>query len=261
MPKLQPPTHLPHREADVSPDEWALRVNLAASCRLIAHYEWDELVQNHASARLQEDRGFLINPFGVHYFEINASSLVRITAEGRPAADSPYDVNPAALATHREIYRARRDVGCILHTHTIPGIAVATQPEGLLPLTQTALFFFRDNLRYHSYDGVAVTEPEGRSIANDLGQAQALLLRNHGLIVAEPTIPHAFTTLFYLERACALQLALQSSGTKVVPLEPTLQRLVRNQLEAYPAEYRLSGVMEWPGLLRLLDRKDSSFRH
>lgn len=244
----------------VGPEEWALRVDLAACYRLIAHYGMDDLIYNHASARLPgADDHFLINSYGLMYEEMSASSLIRIDLDGKVVdpVEHAYGINRAGFVIHAAVHRARPDVGCVIHTHTPAGMAVSALECGLLPLAQTSMFF--EKVALHEYEGVAVDLAEQERLVRDLGDANAMILRNHGLLAMGPTIAEAFTALYWLERACQLQVMAMSCNTALHL--PTPEVVERTNHLYKPQTRRPFGLMEWPALLRMLDRRDPSFRH
>ena len=244
--------------AEVSDEEWELRVNLAACYRIIAMHGWDDLVFTHISARVPGDEEhFLINAYGLLFEEMTASSLIKIDLKGNKVLDSPYPVNEAGFVIHSAVHEARDDVVCVLHTHTRAGVAVSAQADGLLPLSQTSLFPLT-TLAYHDYEGVALNEGEKPRLVADLGNNNAMILRNHGLLTAGPTIADAFLMMYALETACQTQLLAQSSGGDLIHVpQPIVDGM---QAQAEQAMKGLGGELIWPGLLRKLDRKDSSFR-
>ena len=242
----------------VSDEEWELRVNLAACYRVIALYGWDDLVFTHISARVPgPEEHFLLNAYGLLFEEMTASSLVKVDLSGEKVLDSPHAVNPAGFVIHSAVHEARSDVGCVLHTHTRAGIAVSAQASGLLPLSQVSLFPLI-SLAYHDYEGVAINPDEKSRLVADLGDKNALILRNHGLLTTGPTIPDAFLMMYALETACQIQLAAQATGGELIHVaEPIVDGM---QAQAEEAMRGLGGQLAWPGLLRKLDRRDSSFR-
>ncbi len=259
------PTHLPLQSMKdrCSPEEWKARVDLAACYRLVAHYEMADMMANHISARVPgEDNAFLINAYGMLYEEITASSPIKIDVDGNILArpdfgDLDYGVNKAGYVIHGAIHRARHDVECVIHTHTWAGMAVSSLECGLLPMTQTAMRFLK--IGYHDYEGVVLDRAEEASLLRDLGQGEALILRNHGLLVAGRTIAEAFNWMHRLELACRTQLAAMATGAKLVPVRGEV--LERTYLNYQPQTRRPYGVMEWPALLRKLDRADPGFRY
>jgi ribulose-5-phosphate 4-epimerase/fuculose-1-phosphate aldolase len=242
----------------VSEAEWDARVHLAACYRLIAMYGWDDLVFTHVSARVPgPDDLFLINPYGMLFEEITASSLIKVDLEGNKVSDSPFPVNPAGFVIHSAVHEARADVGCVLHTHTRAGIAVSAQAEGLLPISQTSLFPYA-TLAYHDYEGVALNDDEKPRLVADLGSNNALILRNHGLLTTGPTIADAFLMMYVLETACQIQVMAQSSGGELIQVpKPIVEGI---QAQAAEVTRGLGGQLVWPGLLRKLDRVDRSYR-
>ncbi len=243
----------------VSAEEWQTRVDLAACYRLVAMHGWDDLVFTHISAAVPgPDDHFLINPYGLLFEEITASSLVKVDLGGNKVLDSPYDINPAGFVIHSAIHEARHDVRCILHTHTEDGIAVSVQQHGLLPLNQIALF---PNISqsYHDYEGVALLDDEKPRLVADLGENAFLILRNHGLLTAASSIPDAFLQMFIFEKACAIQIKAMSGGSQLIAVDERIQKGMKQQ--AKEVTRGLGGHLAWPGLIRKLDRTDSSFRN
>jgi ribulose-5-phosphate 4-epimerase/fuculose-1-phosphate aldolase len=233
------------------------RVHLAALYRLVAHFGWTDLVQTHISARVPGEPGhFLINPYGMMFHEITASSLVKIDYDGELVEGAEYPVNKAGFIIHSAIHRARPDVNCVLHTHTRAGVAVSCQRDGLLPLSQHAMVL-TGNVAYHDYEGVALdTDEQGRLVAH-LGNKRAMILRNHGLLSAGTTIPEAFETMYYLEMGCKIQIDAMSGGAPVLLQPPEIAEKVAGQYNTYAHPI---GMRAWPGLLRMLDAKDPSYR-
>jgi ribulose-5-phosphate 4-epimerase/fuculose-1-phosphate aldolase len=242
----------------VSEDERQLRVDLAACYRIIAMHGWDDLVFTHISARVPgPEEHFLINPYGMLFEEITASSLVKVNLAGDKVVDSPHPVNPAGFTIHSAVHEARHDVGCVLHTHTRAGVAVSAQKDGLLPLSQISLIPYA-TLGYHDYEGIALNEAEKPRLVADLGANKALILRNHGLLTVGPTIADAFLMMYALETACQTQIMAQSSGGELVQVPAPIVAGIEAQVEQ--ATRGLGGELAWPGLLRKLDRRDTSFR-
>lgn len=244
---------------EVSAEEWQVRVDLAACYRLIAMYGWDDLVFTHASARVPgPDEHFLINAYGNLFEEMTASSLVKVDLSGDVVMETPYSINPAGFTIHSAVHEARPDVGCVLHTHTKAGVAVSMQKGGLLPLSQVSLFPLI-SLGYHDYEGVALNPEEKPRLVADLGDRTNLILRNHGLLTAAPTIPDAFLAMYVLETACQTQLLAQSAGVELTRVDPRILQGIAAQAEEVTKG--LGGQLAWPGLLRKLDRQDPSFRN
>lgn len=249
-------TEMPSLRQQVPDEEWQLRVDLAAAYRMVAMFGWDDLVFTHLSARVPGDDGhgghaFLINPYGLFFEEITASSLIKVDAEGRPLMDTPYPVNPAGFVIHSAVHEARHDIVCVVHTHTVEGVAVSAQEEGLLPISQQACFPLT-NLAYHGYEGLALRDAEKARLVEDLGHANNLILRNHGLLTCGRSVAEAFLAMYRLQRACEVQIAAQAGGR--------LTRVSQDIIDGMPAQARevskgLGSRLVWPGLLRRLDRR------
>jgi ribulose-5-phosphate 4-epimerase/fuculose-1-phosphate aldolase len=236
----------------VSAAEWEARVDLAAAYRLVAHYKWDDLVFTHISMRVPDaDDQFLINPYGLFFDEITASSLVKIDLAGKKVGDSPFEVNAAGFVIHSAIHAARHDARCVMHTHTLNGVAVSAQRAGLLPISQHSMFTL-SSLAYHDFEGPALNDDEKPRLVADLGDKSSLILRNHGLLTVGETVADAFVAMYYLEASCAIQVRAQSGGELIpVPKEVLDQAVSRTR----------QGPRVWPGLLRRLDRQDPSYKH
>ena len=247
---------------DVSAEEWEARVDLAAIYRLVDHYEWSDLLGTHISARVPGAPGnFLINPFGLMWDEITASSLVKIDMDGNILSDTNYDINPAGYTLHSAILMARPEVNYAIHTHTQSGTAIATQTEGLLPITQHALHILA-HTGYHEYGGIETNPDERDRIAASLADHEVLILRNHGLITVGKTAGEAFMWMYRAERACRMQLAVQQAGAPLTPISEKVQdeTLELNRFLNSEKGYRTIGVNEWPALRRKLDRLDPSYK-
>lgn len=245
-------------ENQVSVEEWQVRTDLAACYRIIAMNGWDDLIFTHISARVPgSDNHFLINPYGMMFEEITASSLVKVDLNGDKVMESPHPVNPAGFVIHSAVHAARHDAGCVLHTHTKAGVAVSIQAEGLLPLSQISLIAY-GSLAYHDYEGIALNEDEKPRLVADLGENNALILRNHGLLTAGATIADAYLFMYALETACQIQIMAQSSGAGLMQIpQPIVDGI---QAQAEQVLKGLGGALAWPGLLRKLDRRDASYR-
>jgi ribulose-5-phosphate 4-epimerase/fuculose-1-phosphate aldolase len=242
----------------VSDDEWQTRVDLAACYRIIAMHGWDDLVFTHISARVPgPEEHFLLNPYGMLFEEISASSLIKVDLDGEKVLDSPHPVNPAGFVIHSAVHAARHDVGCVLHTHTKAGVAVSAQADGLLPLSQISLFPY-STLAYHDYEGIALNDDERPRLVADLGEKNALILRNHGLLTVGATIADAFLMMYALETACQTQIMALSGGAKLSQVPAPIVAGIQAQAEQVTRG--LGGQIAWPGLLRKLDRRDPSFR-
>ena len=243
----------------VSPQEWAMRVDIAACYRLVALFGMNDLVYNHISGRVPgEDAHFLINPYGYAYEEVTASSLVKIDFDGNIVQDSGtgYGINLAGFVIHSAVHRGRADVGCVIHTHSPAGMAVSALKCGLLPLTQNAMFF--GAIGYHDYEGPAVDLDEQARLVSDLGANAALILRNHGLLTAGATVCEAFVTMHWLERACQAQLQAMACNTELNMPGAEVIGLTNERYK--PGRRRSITELEWPALLRMLDRRDPSYR-
>lgn len=239
-----------------SPEEWAVRVDLAAAYRLVALHGWDDLIFTHLSARVPGTDHFLINPYGLLFEEITASSLVKVDVDGRVVEPSPYPVNPAGFTIHSALHMSRDDAHCVIHLHTVQGQGVAAQPGGLLPITQTALVV-GDDVAYHDFEGVAEDLDERERIVADLGDRHALILRNHGTLTVGETVADAWLRMYFLERACEAQIAAQAGGT---PLATRPDACARTSAIAQASMQKISRELAWPALLRKLDRLDPTYR-
>jgi ribulose-5-phosphate 4-epimerase/fuculose-1-phosphate aldolase len=242
----------------VAEAEWQARVDLAAAYRLVAHYGWDDLIFTHLSARVPgPEHHFLINPYGMMFEEITASSLVKINLQGEIVSPSPYFVNPAGFTIHSAVHAAREDALCVIHLHTSHGIAVSAQQDGLQPISQQSLFALA-SLAYHEYEGLALDEDEKARLVADLGNKNNMILRNHGLLTVGKTPAEAFLSMYILENACRIQILAQSGGLQLHPVSQSILDKVASQLGAVTVGQ--GAQLTWPGLLRKLDRMDSSFR-
>jgi ribulose-5-phosphate 4-epimerase/fuculose-1-phosphate aldolase len=242
----------------VSADEWEIRVNLAAAYRLVAHYGWDDLVFTHISARVPgPEHHFLINPYGMMFEEITASSLIKIDLEGNKVMDSPYEVNPAGFTIHSCIHAAREDVSCIVHVHSLNGVAVSAQKDGVLPISQQSLFVL-SSLAYHDYEGIALNPGEQPRLVKDLGKKTYLMLRNHGLLTVGASPADAFLYMYIFESACMIQVRAQSGGKELIQIPGPILEGIR--LAARQATRGMGGSLVWPGLLRKLDRVNSGYQ-
>lgn len=244
--------------ADHVPTERELREDLAAAYRLIALFGMTDLVFTHLSARLPgEGHRFLVNPYGLLFEEVTASSLVEVDAEGEPAQPTSWKVNPAGFVIHSAVHLGRTDANCVMHTHTLAGMTVAAQQGGLLPLNQMSIEF-HGRVALHAYEGVAADDnlDERQRLVRDLGDRPAMILRNHGLLTAGRTVAEAFYWMYYLEQACRIQVAAQSTGAPLsMPPEPVLER-TRAQFTIGPSK----GWLPWQALKRKLDREQPDYR-
>jgi ribulose-5-phosphate 4-epimerase/fuculose-1-phosphate aldolase len=244
-------------QSQVSPEEWAIRCDLAACYRLVALYGWSDLVFTHISAKLPgPDHHFLINPYGLMFDEITASSLVKVDKDCNKVIDSPYPVNPAGFVIHSAVHEAREDAGCVLHTHTRAGVAVSAQAAGVLPISQQSTFVL-GSLAYHGYQGVAFRPEEKPSLQADLGHANYLMLRNHGLLTVGKTIPDAFLHMYVFESTCQIQISAQAGGP-LTQVEPSIVQGVAQAMKVQTGG--MGGAFVWPSLLRKLERTDVSYK-
>lgn len=236
----------------VSAEEWQLRVDLAACYRLVALYGWSDLVFTHISARIPgPDHHFLINPYGLMFDEITASSLVKVDQQCNKIIDSPYPVNPAGFVIHSAVHAAREDIQCVLHTHTRAGIAVSAQKNGVLPISQQSTFVLA-SLAYHDYEGVAFRDDEKPRLQADMGNANFLMLRNHGLLTCGKTIADAFLSMYTFENTCQIQIAAQSGGGELTQVNPKIVEGVGQAMKVQTGG--LGGQFVWPSLIRKLDQ-------
>ena len=242
----------------ITEEEWRVRVDLAATYRLVAFYGWDDLIFTHISARVPgPDEHFLINPYGLMFDEITASSLVKVNLEGEILLHSHYDINPAGFTIHSAVHAVREDAACVMHLHTVDGIAVSIQEAGLLPLSQQSLFAL-SSMSYHDYEGVALNPDEKSRLQADLGDATSMILRNHGLLTVDQTIADTFLRMFVLQRACEIQIRALAGDQKLLPISQTILDGIVTQSKT--ATLDAGGLLAWPGLLRKLDRLDPGYR-
>jgi ribulose-5-phosphate 4-epimerase/fuculose-1-phosphate aldolase len=247
--------------AEMPSAEWEQRVALAACYRLLAHYRMTDLIYTHSTVRVPGEPGrFLINPYGYRWEEITASSLVKIDIDGNKVGDSPHRVNPAGFTIHSAVHMARHDAACVIHTHTRAGMAVSAMKDGLLPISQIALQFY-GRLGVHDYEGVALDLDERQRIIADLGASNCgVILRNHGLLTVGRTVAEAFQLMFYLDRACEVQVSALSMGRELVIPPPTICEKVGQQSDQMAFD---DGdlQLEWAAHLRMLDALDPSYRN
>jgi ribulose-5-phosphate 4-epimerase/fuculose-1-phosphate aldolase len=237
--------------AQVGSDEWQQRVNLAACYRLVALYGWDDLIFTHISARVPgPEHHFLINPYGLMFGEITASSLVKVDLDGQKVGESPYDINPAGFTIHSAVHAAREDANCVLHVHSVNGIAVSAQEDGVLPLSQHSIFVL-SSLGYHDYEGVALEADEKPRLVRDLADKRFLMLRNHGLLTVGRTVAEAFVAMYFFETSCMVQVRAMAGGMPLRRIGAAVLDGAQRQLEVVT---RGAGFgMAWPALLRRLD--------
>ena len=249
--------HIPSLKDAVSAGEWQLRCDLAAAYRLVAAYGWSDLVFTHISARIPgPEHHFLINPYGLMFDEITASSLVRVDQDCKQLSESPFPVNPAGFVIHSAIHAAREDAGCVLHTHSRAGVAVSAQKCGVLPISQQSTFVL-GSLAYHDYEGVALRDDEKPRLQADLGRANYLLLRNHGLLTVGKTVADAFLNMYIFENTCRIQLDAQAGG-ELVQVNPEIIKGVGAAMKTVTVGQGANLV--WPALLRKLERMDPGYR-
>jgi ribulose-5-phosphate 4-epimerase/fuculose-1-phosphate aldolase len=250
--------NIPSLKDQVSPEEWQLRVDLAAAYRLVALYGWSDLVFTHISARIPgPEHHFLINPYGLMFDEITASSLVKVDQDCHKLSDSPFPVNPAGFTIHSAVHAAREDAGCVMHTHTRAGVGVAAQRDGVLPISQQSTFVLA-SLAYHDYEGVAFREEEKPRLQADLGEKNFLMLRNHGLLTVGRTIADAFLHMYLFESTCQIQLAAQSGSAALTEVNPAIVQGVAQAMKVQTGG--MGGAFVWPSLIRKLERTDDSYR-
>lgn len=251
---------IPSVQDRVSPEEWEQRVNLAALYRLVAHHHWDDMVFTHISVRVPgPEHHFLINPYGMMFEEITASSLVKIDTDGNIVEESPFFVNPAGFTIHSALHMAREDAKCVIHLHSDDGVAVSSQKHGLLPASQLAMGVTCD-LAYHDYEGVALDLDERDRLVADMGDKGFMILRNHGTLTVGESCADAWMRMYFLERACTIQVRALSAGG-VEALNPaSAEAISKAGDQQAPAFNGWGGKLTWPALLRWLDRRDPSYR-
>lgn len=254
--------HIPSLKEVVSAEEWQLRCDLAACYRLVALYGWSDLVFTHISAKLPDsvtggEHQFLINPYGLMFDEITASSLVKVDMACTKLIDSPFPVNPAGFVIHSAVHEARPEAQCVLHTHTRAGVAVSAQKAGILPISQQSSFVLA-SLAYHGYEGVAFRPDEKPRLQADLGDANFLVLRNHGLLTVGKSIADAFLSMYTFENTCRIQIDALAGGSELTPVDP---RILAGMAEVMKvATAGMGAQIAWPALLRKLDRSDASYK-
>jgi ribulose-5-phosphate 4-epimerase/fuculose-1-phosphate aldolase len=237
-------------------NEARLRIDLAAAYRLVALFGWDDLLATHLSVRLPgPEHHFLINPLGLLFEEITASSLVKVDLDGNIVEPGPWAINPAGFVIHSAVHAARPDICCVIHLHTINGIAVASQEQGLLPLNQTAMLL-NGRLGYHDFEGIALDTEERPRLVADLGRNDALILRNHGTLAVGSSVASAFQAIYFLERACAIQVAAQAGAATLRMPDAELQQRVTKQVASFGD---VAERLLWPALLRRLDRANPGY--
>lgn len=252
-------------QQEVSSEEWAVRVQLAAAYRLIDHFGWSELIWTHTTARVPgPDHHFLINPYTLRFDEVRASTLVKVDLDGNIIGDKSQEINPAGYVIHSAIHRVRPDVKCVMHTHTVAGMAVAALQCGLLPIGMYSLGYY-ERVAYHDFEGPSLELDERERLANNLGNKNVLILRSHGLLTCGETVAQAFVRMYRLERACQVQLTAQSTGAPlVIPSKEVCQRSAELSDDFLVAQgdkgYSQHPNPEFDAMLRLLDKKDPSYK-
>ena len=252
-------TACPDIQPRVGDAEWLQRVDLAACYRLVALFGWDDLIFTHISARVPgPEHHFLINPYGFMFEEITASSLIKVDLHGNKLDDTPHEINPAGFTIHSAVHAAREDATCVLHLHSVNGVAVSAQQEGVQPLSQHSIFVL-SSLGYHDYEGVALVDDEKPRLVHDLGTKRFLMLRNHGLLTVGRSVAEAFVAMYFFETSCRIQVAAMSGG------QP-LRRIGQSIIDGAQAQWEqvtrgTGGGLAWPALLRKLDRINPGYRN
>lgn len=241
----------------VSKEEWQQRVDLAACYRLIALHGWDDLVFTHVSARVPgPEHHFLINPYGMMFGEITASSLVKVDDQCKKLSESPFPVNPAGFTIHSAVHSVREDAHCVLHVHTVAGVGVSAQKNGVLPISQQSTIVLA-SLGYHDYEGIALRDDEKSRLQKDLGNNTFLMLRNHGLLTVGSTVADAFLYMFNFQRTCEIQIAAQAGGAALIEVDPRIVAGVKQNVMA--VSKGMGGALAWPALLRKLGRESPGY--
>ena len=244
----------------MTPAEAEARIGLAACYRLVARLGMDDVIYNHISLRVPGEPGaFLLNPYGLMFGEITASSLVKIDIEGRKLSNSPHEVNVAAFVIHGALHKSREDAACVLHTHSDAALAVSAQKDGLLPLSPFAMRFY-NRQAFHDYEGVAIDMDEQQRLIADFADHPVMLLRNHGMLTLGRTPGEAFMLQYYFERAAKIQLMMQASGVPIIAPPHDVCEHAARQFWDLKGDIKIPGEREWPGFLRQLDREDPSYR-
>lgn len=242
----------------VSAEEWAVREDLAAAYRLVAHYGWDDMVFTHLSARVPgPDDHFLLNPFGFLFSEVTASNLVKVDCDGNLVLDNGYRVNTAGFTIHSAVHMSREDAQAVMHLHTNSGVAVSSMECGFLPLNQHAMFVYHDTA-YHEWEGVAIHLDERERLVADLGEKHLMILRNHGTLAVGGSVASCFMRLYYLERACRIQVDTLSGGEPHMPTRDAINMMESNFDK--PKVWENLGIQSWPALRRLADRIDAGYK-
>jgi ribulose-5-phosphate 4-epimerase/fuculose-1-phosphate aldolase len=248
---------VPSLAGKVSEEEWAVRVDLAAAYRMVAHFGWDDLIFTHLSARMPgPENHFLLNPYNLMFEEVTASSLVKVDVNGNPVEPTPFVTNPAGFIIHSAIHMAREDAHAVMHLHTPQGQAVSAHAEGLLPLTQTAMAV-RGDLAFHDYEGIAVDLSERERLVADLGTKNAMILRNHGTLAVGKNVGECFVRLYFLERACQAQVLALTAGEAINNPPQGSPELTAEQGKV--GIEVAANLLAWPALKRKAYRLDPSF--
>jgi ribulose-5-phosphate 4-epimerase/fuculose-1-phosphate aldolase len=251
-------TPLQSVQEQVSAEEWQVRQDLAALYRLVAMHRWDDLVFTHITARVPgPEHHFLINPYGVLFESVTASGLIKVDLDGNKIIETPYPFNPAGYTIHSAVHEVRDDAKCVIHLHTKAGVAVSAQKCGLLPISQQASVILA-TLAYHDYEGIALNPEEKVRLQQDLGDKMAMILRNHGTLVAAPSIADAWLFMYTLETACQIQIAAQAGGSELILIDESIIRL--NAENVANATAGQGGQLAWTALLDKVERHDPGFR-
>jgi len=249
--------HIPSLKELVSAEEWALRCDLAACYRLVAAYGWSDLVFTHISARIPgPEHHFLINPYGLMFDEITASSLVKVDQQCKKLHDTPFPVNPAGFTIHSAVHQVREDAACVLHTHSRAGVAVSAQKCGVLPISQQSTIVL-SSLAYHDYEGIALRDDEKPRLQADLGHANYLMLRNHGLLTVGKSVADAFLHMYTFENTCRIQIDAQAGG-ELVQVDPKILQGISEVIKVATAG--MGASLAWPALLRKAERLDPGYK-
>jgi ribulose-5-phosphate 4-epimerase/fuculose-1-phosphate aldolase len=254
---------MPSLKQLVSAEEWQLRLDLAACYRLVALYGWSDLIFTHISAKLPEsvsgkEHQFLINPYGLMFDEITASSLVKVDMQCNKLNDTPFPVNPAGFVIHSAIHEARHDAVCVMHTHTRAGVAVSAQRGGILPISQQSTFVL-GSLAYHTYEGVAFRPDEKPRLQADLGHNHFLMLRNHGLLTVGKSIADAFLSMYLFENTCQIQLSAQAGGGELINVDPAILEGTAKAMKVQTDG--VGAAFVWPSLIRKLNKISTDYQH
>lgn len=249
---------IPSLQGKISAEEWRTRIDLAAAYRLVALMGWDDMVYTHITAKIPgPEHHFLINPYGMMFDEITASSLVKVDLAGNVVMDSPFPINPAGFTIHSAVHAAREDAGCVLHTHSVNGVAVSAQADGVLPISQQSIFVL-SSLGYHDYEGVALRDDEKPRLVRDLSNNNFFMLRNHGLLTVGQSVADAFMAMYTFESVCMIQVRAQSGGGRLAMIDPAIIATSAQQAQQVTKGMG-SGALNWPGLLRRLDRRSPGY--